>query len=169
MDCEGFCEEFAGAEGSLLSEIAGGFHRGGGISVGYAKVAPLRTEASCERLVVDMPLDAVSAIEACGHLSSIGKPDREAVAISPFGFHKRAARKCLNGIGSANDECTSEEQCEGECNFHGQSKSLQRGKRVVFFEVISVGLNRGGIEEEEFRILFELYFLKSIVWIFCRL
>ena len=109
VDGEGFGEEFAGAEGGLLSEIAGGFHGGGCIGILDAKIAPLCAEAAGERFVVHMPLDAVRAVEAGSDLASIGKLHREAVAIRPICLHKCAAWKCLQRFVGVQGECGEEE------------------------------------------------------------
>ena len=119
VDGERFGEEFAGAEGGLFSKIAGGFHGGGGVGFRDAKVAPLRAEAAGERLVVHMPLDAVRSVEAGSDLSSIGKPDWEAVAIRPIRFHERAASKCLQRFIGVHGECSEEEQEESQRCLHG--------------------------------------------------
>jgi hypothetical protein len=102
----------------LLSEIAGGFHGRGRIGICDAEIAPLGSEAAGEGFIVHMPLDAVRPVESGSDLSSIGKPDWEAVAIGPLGFHKRAAWKCLEGFVGVQGDCGKEEQGESQGFFH---------------------------------------------------
>ena len=63
-------------------------------------------------LVVDVPLDAVSAIKADGVVNSVRRLDLEAVAVGPFGGDEFAAAKCdqrFRREADGGEECRADE------------------------------------------------------------
>lgn len=119
VDGEGFGEEGAGAIGGGFAEVFGGGDGGfrGIAGAGDAEVLALFAETSGVGLVIDVPFEAVGAVEADGVFLAVFGADAEAVAVGPIGGDEGAVGESDEGFGGGwcgGGEGEEEGECEEE-------------------------------------------------------